>query len=97
MNKKRWIPSNLLAVCCPVPDVLLLLLHAVFHYDATWWSRAAGAWSRGGAQPGAAVWDEVVRPGVGASSVLGRVAAGAELFLRGGAVLRRKTSPPAAA
>lgn len=97
LNKKRSIPSNLLAVCCPVSDVLLLLFHAVFHPDATRRRHASGAGPSCGAHPRAAVRDEVMRPRVRASSVLGGVPAGAKLFLGGGAVLWRKTSPPAAA
>lgn len=99
MDQKRGIPSNLLAVRRPVSDVLLLLLHAVLDCDATRCSQATGAdaWSGSGAQPGTAVWDQVMGPRVGASSVLGGVPAGAKLFLRGGAVLWRKTPPPAAA
>lgn len=95
--KNRSIPSNLLAVRCPVSDVLLLLFHAVFHSNTTRCSHAATAWTCNGAQPRTAVRDEVMRPHVGASSMLGRVPAGAKLFLWGGAVFWRKTSPPAAA
>lgn len=92
-------PGYLLAVCRPVPDVLLLLLHAVFDAGSarSGRHRAAGARPGPGAQPGAAVRHEVVRPHVGAPGVLRGVAAGAELLLGGGAVLRRQTPPSAAA
>lgn len=94
---RKDLPGDLLAVRCPVSDVLLLLFHAVLHRDATRCSRATGARTSCGAHPGTAVRDEVMRPRVRASSVLGRVPAGAKLFLGGGAVLWRKTPPPAAA
>lgn len=96
---KRSAPGYLLAVRRPVPDVLVLLLHSVFDPDAAWASRGATSRTRAGAgaQPGATVRHQVVRPHVGASAVLGGVPAGAELLLRRGAVLGRQPPPPVAA
>lgn len=86
------VPGYLLAVCCPVPDVLLLLFHAVFDPHSTW--ACHPNWAHSGAESGVAVWDDVMRPHVGPFR---RIAIGAELFLRGGTVLWWQTSPPAAA
>lgn len=97
----QWsVPCYLLAVRRPVPDVVVLLLHAVFDPHAAAWA-AHGAATRtqagAGAQPGAAVRHQVVRSHVGASALLGGVPTGAKLLLRRGAVLRRQPPPPVAA
>lgn len=93
---KASIPGYFLAVCRPVPDVLLLLLHAVLD------PRSAGcgchcARAGGGAESGAAVRYQVMGPRMGSRSVLGGISAGSKLFLGGGAVLRGQTPPPTAA
>lgn len=51
---QRSAPGNLLAVRRPVPDVLVLLLHAVFDSDAAAWAAhgaATGTQAGAGAQP----------------------------------------------
>lgn len=78
---ERSIPGYLLAVCCPVPDVLLLLFHTVLHPRSAGRRHAAAAWTRRAVEPRAAVRDQVMRPYVGASTVLRGIPAGAELFL----------------
>lgn len=95
--KIMWIPGYFLAVRRPVPDVLLLLLHAMLDPDSTRTRHRGSGRACGGAEPGAAVWGEVMWPRIGASPVLLRIPVGAKLFLGGGAVLWRQTSPPAAA
>lgn len=75
------VPGYLLAVGGPVPDVLLLLLHAVFDSRSGSADSRRGARSDRAAEPGAAVGGQVMRPHVGPPTVFGGVPAGAELLL----------------
>lgn len=80
---KRSAPCYLLAVRGPVPDVLVLLLHAIFDPDAAAWAAhgaATGTQAGAGAQPGAAVRHQVVRSHMGASTMFGGVPAGTKLL-----------------
>lgn len=45
------VPGYLLTVCGPVPDVLLLLFHAMFEHHAPRAGHGAGAWGGGCAEP----------------------------------------------
>lgn len=81
IDRQRSVPGYFLAVSCPVPDVLVLLLHAVFDPDPTRARHATATWTGAGAESGAAVRDEVVRSYVGASSMLWGIPAGAKLLL----------------
>lgn len=81
IDRQRSVPGYFLAVSCPVPDVLVLLLHAVFDPDSTWARHATATRTGAGAESGAAVRDEVVRSYVGASAVLRGIPVGAKLLL----------------